>query len=327
MPTKDQILSCLKEGKGNWISGEALSRKMAISRSAVWKHVNRLKKEGYVIDSSRKKGYLLQRSSDLLIEGEVRERLGTRIFGRRKIFHFVETDSTNIRARYLADRGEPEGTVVIAESQTAGRGRRGRSWFSPLGENVYVSVILRPSLPPDEISGLTLLASVAAAESLRSLTAIPARIKWPNDLVAGGKKLGGILTQVSAEMDFVDYVIIGLGLNVNTPEEGFPGDLRDKATSVLLETGTTCSRIDLLKLYLERLEDWHGRLLHSGFSPVLERWRELSDIIGRRVSVDLPNARHTGKVLDVDSSGALVLMDTEGNQRRIFSGDVSPLAE
>jgi BirA family biotin operon repressor/biotin-[acetyl-CoA-carboxylase] ligase len=327
MPTKDLLLAYLKEDKGNWISGESLSRKMAISRSAVWKQIHRLKGEGYVIDSSRKKGYLLRQSSDLLLESEVLDKLRTRIFGRKKIFHFVETDSTNIRAKVLADQGEPEGTIVIAESQTVGRGRRGRTWFSPSGEGIYVSLILRPALPPDEISRLTLLASVAVAETLLALTSLPVKIKWPNDLIAGGKKLGGILTQVSTEMDAVDYVIIGLGLNVHTPANGFPEDLRDKATSIFRETGAPCSRIDLLRLYLEKMETWYNLSGSEGFSRVLERWKELSDVIGRQVSVDFLNGRHTGEVLDIDESGALILRDQEGKLQRIVSGDISLLDE
>ncbi len=325
MSTKDQLLSYLKEDRGRWVSGESLSRKMAITRSAVWKQVHRLTEEGYVIDSSRKKGYLFRQSSDRLLLNEIREGLGTEVFGKRDIAYFNETDSTNLRAKDLAEQGAPEGTVVIAESQTQGRGRRGRAWFSPAGEGIYVSVILRPALSANEVARLTLLTAVAVAETLLSLTPLGVRIKWPNDIMLKGKKLAGILTQVSTEMDTVDYVVVGLGLNVNTPKSGFPRSLRDKATSVRIETGEPFPRIGLLRLYLERFEDCYGTFKTAGFKPILERWRALSDIIGRRVRVDLLTHRYTGEVLEIDQDGVLILRDHEGALQRVVSADVTLL--
>lgn len=325
MSTKDQLLSYLKEDRGRWVSGESLSRKMAITRSAVWKQVLRLKEEGYVIDSSRKKGYLFRQSSDRLLLNEIREGLGTEVFGKRDIAYFNETDSTNLRAKDLAEQGAPEGTVVIAESQTEGRGRRGRAWFSPPGEGIYVSVILRPELAANEVARLTLLTAVAVAETLLSLTPLGVRIKWPNDIMLQRKKLAGILTQVSTELDTVDYVVVGLGLNVNTPLSGFPRSLRDKATSIRIETGEPFPRIGLLRLYLERLEDCYGTFKRAGFKPILERWRTLSDIIGRRVRVDLLTHRYTGEVLEIDQDGFLILRDREGALQRVVSADVTLL--
>jgi len=325
MSSKDQLLAYLKEEKGKWVSGESLSRKMSVTRSAVWKHILRLKKEGYVIESSRRRGYLFRQASDQLFAGEIREGLKTLVFGKRDIVYFQETDSTNLRAKHIAENGAPEGTVVIAESQTGGRGRRGRPWFSPAGEGIYVSVILRPSISPDEAPRLTLLAAVAAAETLLHQTQLRPRIKWPNDIMVDGKKLGGILTQVSTEMDAVDYIVVGLGLNVNTPRRNFPADLRERATSIRAEMNRPFARIDLLRRYLERFEDLYGMFNRSGFQPVLDRWKELSDIIGRGIRVDLPNRCYTGKVLDVDHDGVLILRGEDGILRRIVSGDVTLL--
>jgi len=325
MSSKDQILAYLKEEKGKWVSGESLSRKMAVTRSAVWKHILRLKEEGYIIESSRKKGYCFRQSSDFLLANEIRERLETRVFGKQDIVYFQETDSTNLRAKSLADRGAPEGTVVIAESQTEGRGRRGRTWFSPAGEGIYVSVILRPALSPNEASRLTLLAAVAAAETLLHLTSLSVRIKWPNDIMVRGKKLAGILTQVSTEMDAVDYIVVGLGLNVNTPLKHFPADLRNSATSIQAEMNGPFPRIRLLRLYLERFEDRYEMFKQSGFQPILERWKELSDIIGKRIRVDLLNHYCTGEVLDIDQDGILILREQDGTLQRILSGDVTLL--
>ncbi len=325
MSSKDQLLVYLKEEKGKWVSGESLSRKMAVTRSAVWKHIHRLKEEGYVIESSRKKGYFFRQSSDLLLAHEIREGLETRVFGRQDIVYFQETDSTNLRAKSLADRGAPEGTVVIAESQTEGRGRRGRTWFSPAGEGIYVSVILRPALSPNEASRLTLLAAVAAAETLLHLTSLNVRIKWPNDIMVRGKKLAGILTQVSTEMDAVDYIVVGLGINVNTPLKDFPDDLRSSATSIQAEMNGPFPRISLLRLYLERFEDRYEMFKQSGFQPILERWKELSDIIGKKIRVDLLNHHCMGEVLDIDQDGILILRDQDGTLQRILSGNVTLL--
>jgi len=325
MSSRDQLLTYLKEEKGRWVSGQLLSRKMAVTRSAVWKHILRLKEAGYVIESSRRKGYLLRQSSDLLLAHEIREGLKTRVFGKQDIVYFRETNSTNLRAKDLADRGAPEGTVVISESQTDGRGRRGRTWFSPAGEGIYVSLILRPALSPNEASRLTLLAAVAAAETLLQHTSLSVRIKWPNDIMVGGKKLAGILTQVSTEMDAVDYMVVGMGLNVNTPLKDFPDDLRNSATSLQAETKESYPRIGLLRLFLERFEDGYELFKRSGFQPILERWKALTDIIGRRVRVDLLNHHYRGEVLDIDHDGVLILKDQDGTLRRIVSGDVTLL--
>jgi len=325
MSSKEQLLAYLKEEKGKWVSGESLSRKMDVTRSAVWKHILRLKEEGYVIESSRRKGYLFRQSSDLLLAHEIREGLPTRVFGKRDIVYFQETDSTNLRAKSLADGGAPEGTVVIAEGQTEGRGRRGRTWFSPAGEGIYVSIILRPALSPNEASRLTLLAAVAAAETVLQLTPLRVRIKWPNDIMVREKKLAGILTQVSTEMDAVDYIVVGLGLNVNTPLKSFPDDLRNRATSIRAETKQPFPRIRLLRLYLEIFENRYETFRLSGFQPVLERWKELADIIGRKIRVDLLNHHYKGEVVDIDHDGVLILRERNGTLQRIVSGDVTAL--
>ncbi|HUH65858.1 MAG TPA: biotin--[acetyl-CoA-carboxylase] ligase [Syntrophales bacterium] len=323
MSTKDQLLIYLKEGKGTWVSGEFLANKMAVSRSAVWKHIGSLKEDGYVIDSSRKKGYLLRRTSDLLLPGEIREGLNTSFLGKRGILYFAETDSTNVRAKYLASDGVPEGTIVVAERQTHGRGRKGRAWFSPDGGGIYTSVVLRPSIPPYEAPKLTLLASVAVAEALMSLTALKVSIKWPNDILIKRKKIAGILTEISTEMDTIDFVIIGVGLNVNIPRKALPPDIRETATSILMETGREFPRIALLRAFLEWLEIYYETFRTRGFGPVLNRWKHLSDIVGRRISVDLIGGSRAGTVLDVDSDGFLILQNNSGKTERIVSGDIT----
>jgi len=325
MSTKQQLLIYLKEGKGTWVSGESLAHEMAISRTAIWKHVRKLKEDGYIIESSPKKGYLLRQASDLLLVNEIQEGLNTGVFGKRDIAYFRETDSTNLRAKSLASDGAPEGTVVVAESQTQGRGRRGRSWFSPSGEGIYTSIILRPSISPNEAPKLTLMASVAVAETLLSMTSLNINIKWPNDILVKGRKIAGILTEISMEMDRIDYIVIGVGINVNTHRKSLPTDIRDIATSVFMETGKPFPRIALLRAYLEWLEIYYETFKTKGFEPVMNRWKTLADIIGHRVSVDMIDRVRVGEVLDVDKDGFLILKEQGGALERIISGDVTLL--
>jgi BirA family transcriptional regulator, biotin operon repressor / biotin---[acetyl-CoA-carboxylase] ligase len=320
MGTKDQVLALLKGGRGNWVSGESLSDRLSVSRSAVWKHVRKLKERGYHIQSSPKKGYLLQENSLRLLPDEIREGLKTTIFGRKEIFYAEEIGSTNNKAKELAAGGALEGTLVVSETQAEGRGRRGRSWFSPPQEGIYVSLVLRPKISPMGVSKITLMSAVALAETLSSLTRVPVRIKWPNDLLLGGKKVAGILTEISGDMDAVNYVVVGLGLNVNTA--AFPEELRDKATSLRMETAQSFSRAEILKEYLGRWENGYKTLGGKGFIPLLRRWRELTDLVGRKVVVEGIDGCLGGTVEEIDDDGALILRGDDGRGYRIVSGDV-----
>jgi len=322
MVTKDQLLGYLKEKSGSWISGELLSNKLSVSRTAVWKHVCKLKEEGYVIESATRKGYLFREPSDVLTPYEVGAGLDTRIFGTKDIVCLKETDATNLRAKELAGSGAPEGTVVIAETQTMGRGRKGRTWFSPYREGIYVSIIVRPEISPSAAPRMTLMAAVAVAEALDSLVQLKVKIKWPNDILVNDRKLAGILTEMSMEMDEVEYMVVGLGLNVNTPARSFPEEIGGNATSILIETGERFSRVDLIQAYLKCYDNYYEILKRNGFAPIMKRWKEFSDIIGRRVTVDVIGKKHIGKVVDIDDDGVLILKDDQSRFHRIFSGDV-----
>jgi len=256
----------------------------------------------------------------MLLPSEILDGLDTEVFGRKEIIHFRETDSTNAKARELADRGAPEGTLVVAERQTQGRGRKGRAWFSPSGAGIYASLILRPSMPANETTRITFLTAVAAAETLLHQTELDVRIKWPNDLLVNGKKIAGILTEVNTEKGALDYAVVGLGMNVNTP--GFPDDLREKATSGLSATGKRFPRTGILREYLKRQEENLRRLQISGFEPILRRWKELADTIGRRKRIEMPDQTYVGWAEAIDPEGALILKDREGTSHRIVSGDV-----
>jgi BirA family biotin operon repressor/biotin-[acetyl-CoA-carboxylase] ligase len=321
LTTRDNILAYLKEAKGTWVSGESLSTGLSVSRSAVWKHIRKLTEDGYLIMSSPRKGYMLEKASDMLLPEEIREGLTTRILGKKEIHHLRETVSTNITAKQLAAGGAPEGTLVVSEMQTGGKGRLGRNWFSPFGEGIYISFILRPAISPAEAPKITLMTAVAMAEALHSGPGLNVWIKWPNDILLGGKKLAGILTEISTEMDAVDYVIIGVGLNVNT--FSFPPDLKETATSLLLETGKAHSRSSLMRDFLKWFENYYELFQRADFEPILNRWRQFSQIAGRRISVETIGGMTIGRALDIDRDGFLMVEDNVGQIHRIYSGDIT----
>ena len=321
MPTKDQLLAYLKEKKGNWVSGEALSTQLAVSRTAIWKHVCTLREEGYGIESSPKKGYLFQKISDLLLPNEIREGLDTKVFGRKGIVYYSQINSTNTKAKELAARDAPEGTLVVAEQQVKGRGRKGRTWFSPSEGGIYISLILKPHISPGEAPKITMLTGVVVAETLLRLTPCKINIKWPNDILVNGKKIAGILTEMSTEMDAIEYIVVGLGINITTPR--FSDDIKDKATSILIETGKHFPRVTFIKEYLKWYEKYYEIFTKTGFEPVIQRWKELSDIIGHMVIAEVSGKKYLGEVHDIDNDGILILKDKNKNLRRIFSGDVT----
>jgi len=325
MSTREVLLDGLKQGLGAWVSGQALSDRLSMTRTAIWKHVHALKEDGYDIEASRRKGYRLRGVPDLLLVHEVRNDLRTRSFGRKDIHYFRQTDSTHLRGRELAAGGAPEGTLVIAEEQTHGRGRLQRSWFSPPQQGIYVSLILRPAIPPTEAPRITLLTAVAVADALLALTPMAARIKWPNDILVHGKKIAGILTEISTGMDAIDYMIIGLGLNVNIPAGDFPEEIRSQSTSVLAETGVSMMRSPLLGKYLEYFEHHYDIFQRQGFDPVMRRWKELSEMLDCRVRVDTIGRQHVGKVAGFDQNGFLMLQNDQGETIRVFSGDITLL--
>lgn len=320
--TKYRLLACLKEFPDQWVSGESLSNRLGISRTAVWKQINNLRGDGYKIQSATRRGYRLDQVADFLFAEEIAACLTTRILGRPSVTVFTETDSTNRQAKLLAGQGAPEGTVVTAESQTSGRGRRGRTWLSPAGQGLCLSIILRPPLTPAQAPQITLMTAVAVARTLEN-SGVPANIKWPNDILVEDRKIAGILTEISTEMDQVDWVIVGLGLNVNTTDRQMPAAIRGQATSMQIQTGRSLSRTELLCSLLQNFEDCYEQLKTEGFGPIMEQWRRMSDIIGRQVHVDVMGTRHCGTVAAVDDDGVLILEDADGRTRRIFSGDVT----
>ncbi|HUT72327.1 MAG TPA: biotin--[acetyl-CoA-carboxylase] ligase [Desulfatiglandales bacterium] len=323
MAGRDQIVLHLEEAAGNWVSCESLGDKLGVSRSTIVRHISRLKEDGYAIESAPNKGYALRETFDLLVPRRIRQGLETKAFGKKEIVYCTEIDSTNLKAKDLAANGAPEGAIVISEKQTEGRGRKAREWFSPPRDGIYLSLILRPNIAPRHAPRITLLTAVSVAETLRSLIGLELAIKWPNDILVNGKKLAGILTEMSSEKGAIDYVVVGLGLNVNTPI--FPDDIKDTATSLLIETGKRFSRAELVRDYLKWHERYYEIFLSMGFEPIRKRWKELAEIIGQQVTVAAIDREYQGEVQDIDEDGALILQDKAGQVHRITFGDVSLL--
>jgi len=321
-PSEELVLTFLAEAGEAFVSGEAISDKLGLTRAAVWKHVEALRGQGYRIEAVPARGYRLAEVPDRLGPLELRPLLNTHDVGR-EIHWYEELGSTSDRAKELADDGAEHGEVVIAEAQTAGRGRRGRVWASPPRRNVTFSVVLRPDLPPGRAPELTLVASIAVCEALRQ-AGVDAGIKWPNDVLVGGRKIAGILTELAAEPDRVHWVVIGVGVNVNARAEDFPPELRGQATSLLIERGGPAPRALFAVACLTALEEWLDRHAEEGFGAIRAAWRERNVTLGQQVLVQADGRDIRGTAVDLDEQGALLVRDAGGLQR-ILAGDVTLL--
>ncbi len=318
---RSDILSMLRDKIGDFVSGEELGRRFNVSRTAVGKQIQKLRLEGYDIESTVSQGHRLRNLPDLLRPEEVCPKLATGKFGC-ELHYFSSIGSTNNEAKKLAVAGSPEGTLVVTEEQAEGRGRLSRGWFSPKAKGIWFSIVLRPPFPPQEAPKCTLMAAVAVNRAIRDIAGVPCGIKWPNDIMCKGRKLVGILTEMSAEMDAINHVVIGMGVNVNIPGEDFPAELREIATSLLLETGKPVRRLELFIRILERLEELYLEVLRSGFAVVLDAWRQESITLGQQVQVIGTDKSFLGQAIDIDSDGAL-LVSTESGVERVLAGDVS----
>lgn len=320
--SEELVLAFLAEAADEFVSGEAISDKLGLTRAAVWKHVEALRSQGYRIEAVPARGYRLAEVPDRIGPLELRPLLNTHDVGQ--VLHwYEELGSTNDRAKELAEEGADHGEVVIAESQTAGRGRRGRTWASPARKNLYFSIVLRPELPPARAPELTLVASVALCDALRQ-AGVAAGIKWPNDILASGRKVAGVLTELAAEPDRVHWIVLGVGVNVNARREDFPEEVRDVATSVLLERGQPAPRALLAAACFTAIEEWVDRHAEEGFGPVRDAWRERSVTLGREVRVNVEGRELCGTAEDIDEGGALLVRGPSGVER-VLAGDVTLL--
>ena len=314
------VLKALKDAAAP-LSGETLATRLGLSRAAVWKRINRLKALGYGIEGSPRRGYRLLAIPDKLLPEEIYQGLQLR-FLKGPIYHFETLTSTNDLAKELGAKGAPQGTLVVAEAQTKGRGRLGRGWESPPGAGLYASLLLRPPLPPTELPQITLTTAVAVVRAVRRATGLTLGIKWPNDLLLGDQKVGGILTEMETETDRIRYLVVGLGLNVNKAR--FPAELKTTATSLALAAGGPLSRLQILQAWLEEFEDLYERFLARQFPQILEEWKNYTVTLGKAVTVRQGAVAISGEALEVAPDGALLVQTPAGDIIRVTSGEIAP---
>jgi BirA family biotin operon repressor/biotin-[acetyl-CoA-carboxylase] ligase len=318
---KEKILMMLKQNKDEFLSGEKISHEFGVSRSAIWKYMNALKEEGYIIESIPRKGYRLISSPDILTYGEIEEYLITDFIGRN-IYYFDSVSSTNIKAKEIAPK-EQEGTIIIAEEQTKGKGRLGRNWTSPKGKGIWMSIILKPKVDPTKVAKITLIGAAAVNQGLKDI-GINSYIKWPNDIVINGKKVCGILTEMSCELNMINYCIMGMGINVNLDKDDFDEELSKKATSLKTITGNTVDRKKLLAYILNHFEELYIPFKEKGdISKTIEISKDNSILIGKEVRIIRGELEKVGRVLDIDEEGQLIVEYENGKVEEIFSGEVS----
>lgn len=316
----ERLVQLFNQNQGVFLSGEQLSKELNCSRTAVWKHIQSLRKEGFEFEAVPKLGYRLLQVPERIDQASLLARLQTRTLGRT-IKLYDEVDSTQNIAHELVRNGAGEGTLVIAEQQTKGRGRMGRNWLSPKGKGIWMSVVLKPEIPLPFTPQLTLLVAVALCRTIRKLTP-EVGIKWPNDLLVRGKKISGILLESSAEDERLNYVIVGVGISANLKEEDYPDDLREKATSLLIETGEPIDRAALVCDFLLQLEDLYELYSDQGFAPIRLLWEALTVTLQRKVTIQTAQGLEEGTAVAIDDMGALLVTKPDGRTVTYFSGDV-----
>ena len=316
---RENILNMLKEST-DFLSTVEISKKLDISSASLSEGMNALKSKGYAIEYNAKKGYRLTAVPDILYPEEVLPALRTKYMGRR-IIHFDSVGSTNTIAHRKASEGCGEGLAVIAEEQTEGKGRLGRKWVTPKYSAIAMSLVLKPDISPEDAPGITLVMGLAVCRALNSTSGLDAKIKWPNDVVIGGKKVCGILTEMSAGVDMVNYIIVGAGVNVNIFE--FPEDIKKTATSLSIETGGRVSRKDVLASILLEFEKLYDTFKETRLDEIIDPYKKLSSTLGKMVRVSSAAETYEGLAVDITHDGVLLVKCQNGEERRVLSGDVS----
>jgi len=321
MNIKQEILKAFHNKPDGFVSGEELSHTCNCSRTAVWKHIEELRQEGYVFEAVRKAGYRLVAAPDLISAEEILAGLETKKIGRT-IYAYDTVVSTQSLAHEAASKGAPEGTLVVAEQQTGGKGRLGRQWHSPKGSGIWMSLVVRPAIPLPRTPQMTLLTAVAVSQAIRQTVGVSPAIKWPNDIFVGDKKVCGILTELNAESDRVNYLVIGIGINVNTAASDFPEELREVATSLRIESGQAIKRALFIQNVCRIFENEYEYYLRCGFEQVKQAWEKNSYTIGRQVTVRTIHSTLEGRAVGLDPEGVLIVEDAAGNRHKVYSADV-----
>jgi BirA family transcriptional regulator, biotin operon repressor / biotin---[acetyl-CoA-carboxylase] ligase len=320
-PIRKQLLEAFAEANGEFLSGQTLAKILGCSRTAVWKHIEELRKEGYQLEAVRKKGYRIVQAPDKVTENEIQFGLQTKRLGQT-IYYEESVESTQKIAHRLSYEGYPEGTLVISEEQVAGRGRMTRSWYSPKYTGIWMSLILRPNLPPQKAPQFTLIAAVAISQAIEEISGIEAEIKWPNDILIRGKKVTGILTELQADADKIHSIILGMGVNVNQSSTDFAADIQPIATSIAIEAKKKIPRAQLVRRILEKLEIYYDLYMEEGFRPIKLMWESRAVSIGKNIIARTINGTIEGKALGITDEGILQLEDAQGIIHHIYSADI-----
>lgn len=319
---KDKIIKLLKENQNKFISGQKISETLNVSRTAIWKHMNLLKKEGYSIESISRRGYNLTSMPDILTQKEIKDFLNTKIIGQ-KIIHYDSIESTNTKAKELASNGLDEGTVIISEEQTEGRGRLGRSWTSPKSRGIWMSLVLRPDILPTEATKLTQIAAAAVCKSIREI-GINTFIKWPNDIILNNKKVCGILTEISAELNMVNFIVIGIGINANIDDNEFPEEIRSIATSLKNAFNKEINRKELTARILNNFESLYLELIdNNSIKKSIGICKDSSILLGKEIRIIYRDREESGIAIDLTDQGELLVKYNNGDIEKIISGEVS----
>jgi len=319
---RKKLLEAFTHKPDEYISGQELADMLGCSRTAIWKHIEEMRKDGFILEAVRKKGYRITNSPKSIIPDEIRFGLKTKYLGRN-IYYEETVDSTQKIAQKLAYEGAEEGTIVLAEEQVGGRGRMNRSWHSPKYKGIWMSVLLRPKIPVMQAPQLTLLAAVAVVQAIEEVTGIEAQIKWPNDVLINGKKVTGILTELQADSDRVHSLIVGIGINVNQQVEDYPEELRQTATSLFIEKKENWNRAVLIQEILLKMEKLYSIYLENGFYPIKLLWESYAVTIGTMITASTLTGKLAGKALGITDDGVLLLEDDKGVTHRIYSADIS----
>lgn len=323
---KNRVIEVLKENVGEFVSGQLLSDELSVSRTSIWNYINALKEEGYDIESISRRGHRLIDCPDILTREEIAEYLHTKVIGNN-VRYFSQVDSTNKTAKEIASTENGHGTVVIAEEQTEGRGRLGRSWSSPKHKGIWMSILVRPDISPTDATKVTQITAASIYKALSEM-GIETKIKWPNDIILNRKKVCGILTEMSSEMMQINYMVIGIGINVNQDKEEMPCDLREKATSLKIEAGEDVSRKELVGRILNNFEYFYNDLAVRGdIKEALDICRSKSILLGKRVRVIQRGETLEREAVGLTDEGELVVKDEYGNTSVIVSGEVSVRGE
>ncbi|UJF36158.1 biotin--[acetyl-CoA-carboxylase] ligase [Paenibacillus hexagrammi] len=317
----ERILQVFEEFPDSYVSGEELSRRLACSRTAIWKHIEELREAGYEFEAAPRKGYRLVKKPETYDKIKLLAGLRSKVMGQQ-VHMYGEVDSTQTIAHSLVGAGAFEGTLVLAEAQTSGRGRMGRKWHSPAGKGIWMSLVLTPRIPVYFMPQLTLLAAVALCRSIQQMCSVDIGIKWPNDLLIRGKKVSGILLESSGEDERLKYVIAGIGISANLKTEDYPEELLPIATSLAIESGQEISREQLIQAFLKEFEDLYFLYSEQGFAPIRLLWEALSVTLHRPIRTQGPAGIIEGIAESLDDSGALTVRTADGARIKVFSGDI-----